>query len=210
MRKFNTMELKKTYAALNFFRTILPCLCYIIDKKLRIIVNKDMDRQLYQCKYKNAHSIAFLNYLLINDKPFRSIFYYRIKRHRVVWLLSHLFLKDLRDIEIGGEIKGGLCVFHGQGTVIYVHKAGENLRVWQNVTIGRNPNTSKNGIDCPTIGDNVNIYTNSVVIGNITIGNNVNIGAGSVILKSVPDNCTVVGNPAVIVKENGKRIHKAL
>lgn len=42
--------------------------------------------------------------------------------------------------------------------------------------------------------------------GGITIGNNVNIGAGCVIVKDVPDNCTVIGNPAVIVKKNGIKV----
>ena len=34
------------------------------------------------------------------------------------------------------------------------------------------------------------------VLGNITIGNNVNIGANAVVLKDVLDNKTVVGVPA--------------
>lgn len=66
------------------------------------------------------------------------------------------------------------------------------------------------GIDRPTIGNNVRIYSNSVVIGNITIGDNVNIGAGSIVLKSVPSNCTVVGNPAYIVKRNGQKVKEKL
>ena len=32
------------------------------------------------------------------------------------------------------------------------------------------------------------------------------IGTGSVVLKDVPANCTVVGNPARIVKMNGEKV----
>lgn len=32
------------------------------------------------------------------------------------------------------------------------------------------------------------------------------IGANTVVLKNVPDNSTVVGNPACIVKLNGKKL----
>ncbi|MBR6126567.1 serine acetyltransferase, partial [bacterium] len=39
------------------------------------------------------------------------------------------------------------------------------------------------------------------VLGNITIGDNVRIGAGAVVFEDVPSNCTVVGNPARIVKQ---------
>ena len=57
------------------------------------------------------------------------------------------------------------------------------------------------GVDTPSFGDNVSVYANAVVVGNITIGNNVSIGAGAVVTKPVPDNCTVVGNPMRIIKK---------
>ena len=43
-------------------------------------------------------------------------------------------------------------------------------------------------------------------MGNVTIGNNVIIGAGCVVTKDLPDNCTVVGNPARIVRLNGVKV----
>lgn len=52
------------------------------------------------------------------------------------------------------------------------------------------------------IGKNVLIGANALVLGKITIGDNVKIGAGAVVLHDVPDNCTVVGNPARIIKTN--------
>ena len=85
--------------------------------------------------------------------------------------------------------------------MIHVNQAGENLSVWQGVTIGRNPKTVKDGIDKPTIGNNVNVYTNSVVIGNISIGDNVSIGAGTVVYKDVPCNSTVISNCMKIIQK---------
>lgn len=58
----------------------------------------------------------------------------------------------------------------------------------------------------PMIMDNVSIFANSVVIGNITIGDNVKIGAGSVVTKTVPNDCVVVGNPAYIIRKNGEKV----
>jgi len=53
----------------------------------------------------------------------------------------------------------------------------------------------------PTLGNNVKLYTNCTVLGDITIGDNVIVGAGAVVVKSIPDNCVVVGNPARIIKQ---------
>lgn len=55
--------------------------------------------------------------------------------------------------------------------------------------------------DIPTIGNNVFVGANVVIIGNITIGDNVIIGAGAVVTKNVPSNCIVVGNPARVLKK---------
>ncbi|WP_136669273.1 acetyltransferase [Flavobacterium sp. H122] len=51
------------------------------------------------------------------------------------------------------------------------------------------------------VGSYTNIGTNATVLPKVTIGSNVIIGAGSVVTKDVPDNCLVVGVPAVIKKE---------
>mgnify|MGYP004507661109 CR=1 FL=1 len=77
---------------------------------------------------------------------------------------------------------------------------GHNCVIYQNVTIGK-----KNGLikQCaPKIGDNVKIYANAVVIGNISIGNNVIIGANSVVNFDIADNLIVAGNPAKIIGRN--------
>lgn len=51
-----------------------------------------------------------------------------------------------------------------------------------------------------TIGDNVWIGGNTVVLPNVTIGNNVVIGAGSVVTKDIPDDCIAVGNPCRVLR----------
>ncbi|WMC92519.1 sugar O-acetyltransferase [Kineothrix sp. MB12-C1] len=52
-----------------------------------------------------------------------------------------------------------------------------------------------------TIGDNVWIGGNSVILPGVTIGNNVIIGAGSVVSKNIPDNMIAVGNPCRVIRE---------
>ena len=56
-----------------------------------------------------------------------------------------------------------------------------------------------------TIGDNVSIGGQAGVSGHLKIGNNVRIGGGSGVVKDIPNNTTVMGYPAVPLKEFLKR-----
>ena len=51
-----------------------------------------------------------------------------------------------------------------------------------------------------TIGDNVWIGGNTVILPGVTIGSNVVIGAGSVVTKDIPDWCMAAGNPCRVRK----------
>ncbi|WP_407330367.1 sugar O-acetyltransferase [Enterovibrio sp. 27052020O] len=55
-----------------------------------------------------------------------------------------------------------------------------------------------------TIGNNVWIGANSVVLPGITIGDNSVIGAGSVVTKDIPPNVVAVGNPCKVLREIGE------
>ena len=50
-----------------------------------------------------------------------------------------------------------------------------------------------------TIGNNVFIGAESVVLPGVTIGNNVIVGANSTVTKDIPDNVVVAGTPAKII-----------
>ena len=50
-----------------------------------------------------------------------------------------------------------------------------------------------------TIGDNVFIGAESVVLPGVTIGSNVIIGANSTVTHDVPDNCVAAGSPARVL-----------
>lgn len=51
-----------------------------------------------------------------------------------------------------------------------------------------------------TIGDNVWIGMNAVILPGITIGSNVAIGANAVVNRDIPDNVIAAGNPCRVVK----------
>lgn len=51
-----------------------------------------------------------------------------------------------------------------------------------------------------TIGDNVWIGGNTVILPGVTIGDNVVIGAGSVVTKNLPDDAVAAGNPCRVLR----------
>lgn len=175
---------------------LLPAdLLYLLGGQKKVI-DADLKRLLAETPYKKVGVLAF-NYLLLINKPFRSIFYYRVRKSFVLKNISRIFIRPLNTIEINGRIKGGFRISHNYA-VIHPESAGENLFVGHGVTIGKN-DREKGQQRYPVIGDNVSIYANAVVFGSITVGNNVLIGAGAVVNKDIPDNCTVVGNPCRII-----------
>lgn len=53
-----------------------------------------------------------------------------------------------------------------------------------------------------TIGSFCQLGAGTIILPDIKIGNNVIIGAGTVVTKDLPDNCTAVGVPSKIIKQN--------
>lgn len=196
------MIIKKIVSYLCIWVNVFSIILYIKERNL---LKQDVERLLHTTPFSESDVLSF-NYLMLFNKPFRSVFRYRISsKNAILTPLTWFTPRSLKSIEIGGEINGGLAVFHNLGAVIALQKAGKNLSVGHGVTIGRSDRPDVEGRDCPIIGDNVRICTNSVVFGPITIGDNVVVGAGTVLCKSVPANCSVVGNPARIISKDGQK-----
>lgn len=52
-----------------------------------------------------------------------------------------------------------------------------------------------------TIGSDVFIGVNTIIMPGISIGSKVVIGAGSIVTKNIPNNSVVVGNPAKVISD---------
>lgn len=132
------------------------------------------------------------------QKVFRNLFYYRLGEYVSVfikWMLPPDPTLHIWCPSIGP----GAHFEHNYATYLNAERIGSNFYCLQLVTLGNDGKMQR-----PIIGDDVKIFTGATVFGGITIGNHVTIGAGAVVSKNVPDNCTVVGNPAYIVKKDGQ------
>lgn len=140
---------------------------------------------------------------------FKVMLHYRLahklylKKHYFLarWISQRAVRKTGIEIHPGATIGKGLFIDHGSGVIIgETAILGDNITLYQGVTLG---GTGKEtGKRHPTLEDNVMISAGAKIIGSFTIGENSKVGAGSVVLKEVPPNCTVVGVPGHIVKQN--------
>lgn len=96
------------------------------------------------------------------------------------------------------DIEENVEIAHWHGIVFNnICRVGAGSVVYQNVTLG-----GVNGRHGPNIGKNCIIGAGAVILGDIKIGDNSRVGANAVVLKDVPSNCTVVGIPGRIIKQN--------
>ena len=158
--------------------------------------------------------------VIINYPGVHAMFCYRI--NKFLWKKLHLkFLARLLsqiarfftgiEIHPGATIGKRLFIDHGMGVVIgETTIIGDDCVLYQGVTLGGVGTGEHKVKRHPTLLNNVMISAGAKVIGDVTIGNNSIVGAQTVVLANVPDNCTVVGVPACIVKENGVRVNKEL
>ena len=163
--------------------------------------------------YRNdpaARNIEFLLY-----PGFHAIF-----MHRFIHILYNLgvpffprlfseFNRFFTGVEIhpGATIGKGFFIDHGAGVVVgETAVIGDQCVLFHNVTLG---GTGKHkGKRHPTLGDNVVIGTGAILLGPMTVGNNVRIGANTFLyMADIPDDCTVVGTPGVIVRRDGQKVH---
>ena len=133
-------------------------------------------------------------------------FYYK---HNLKFLARYVSQRAVRktgiEIHPGATIGRRLVIDHGVGIVIgETTEIGDDVLIYQGVTLG---GTGKDvGKRHPTIGNNVMISAGAKVLGPFKIGDNSRVAAGAVVLNEVPPNSTVVGVPARIVKQDGKRV----
>ena len=124
------------------------------------------------------------------------------------WISQRSRKKTGIEIHPGATIGKGLFIDHGSGVIIgETTIIGDNVTLYQGVTLG---GTGKEqGKRHPTLEDNVMVSAGAKILGSFTIGENSKIGAGSVVLKEVPPNCTVVGVPGRIVKQDNVKLPRS-
>ena len=125
-------------------------------------------------------------------------------KYKLYWLARFIstFARWITGIEIhpGAVIGRRFFIDHGMGVVIgETAEIGDDCMMYHGVTLG---GTSWNKVKRhPTLKDGVIIGAGAKILGPITLGKNVRVGSNSVVVRTVDDNCTVVGIPGRVLKK---------
>jgi len=121
------------------------------------------------------------------------------KPFSLLYRFLYKMVQILTGIELPCEVPVGMNfrIDHFGDIIISGYASfGDDCIIRNGVTVGLKNIEEKTA---PKIGNRVNIGTGAKILGNITIGDNVDIGANAVVIASVPDNSIAVGIPARII-----------
>ncbi len=117
------------------------------------------------------------------------------------------------DIHPGAKIGKNFFIDHGTGVVIgETTVIGDNVKIYQGATLGalsfpkdERGRIIKGGKRHPTIEDNVTIYAEATILGNVVIGKGAIIGGNVWIKESVPAGVTVAAGKSDLVYTTHKK-----
>ena len=122
---------------------------------------------------------------IIIEPPFYCDYGYNIE-------IGEQFFSNMNFVILdGAKVTIGKNVFIAPNVAIYT--AGHPISVHQRIA----------GLEYAypvTIGDNVWIGGNVVILPGVTIGKNCVIGGGSIVTKDIPENTVAVGNPCKVLR----------
>ena len=154
---------------------------------------------LYQ--HRGRHSVIHLS-VRMDTPPYRK---FALGDYSVVESYSCIN-NAVGDVIIGDHSRVGL-----HNTVIGPVTIGSNVNLAQGITVTalnhnfaeKDLRIDEQGVSTApvTIGDDIWIGANAVILPGVTIGNHSVVAAGAVVTKDVPPHSLVAGVPAKIIKE---------
>jgi serine O-acetyltransferase len=172
-------------------------------------------REDIQCVFERDPAARSVFEILTTYPGFHAVLVHRLS-HRLWnggwrWLARWLstLTRWLTGIEIhpGATIGRRFFIDHGMGVVIgETAVIGDDCTLYHGVTLG---GTSwKKGKRHPTLGNDVVVGAGAKVLGPLTVGDDVRIGSNAVVVKDVPDGSTVVGVPGRVVSQRKSEVDR--
>lgn len=159
-------------------RTVCKDLCYEFNhlRPSQVKEQEEIIKKLFS-KTKNSFCIT---------APFYCDYGYNIEIGENFYTNHNCVILDAAKVTFGDNVFiAPNCGFHTAGHPLDIEQRNEGLEYAYPITVG----------------NNVWIGANVVVLPGVTIGDNTVIGAGSVVTKDIPSGVIAVGNPCKVIRE---------
>ena len=156
-------------------------------------------------RYNKKTGLKNLIFTAIRKRGFRHICYLRWYQSGYLHQLARILLRQSTyhlglDIHSNTQIGAGFVLHHPYNIAVNGKAVlGENVTLYHGCTIGAEFRGMRAGN--PTLGNNVWVGGNSVILPGVHIGDNSVIGAGSVVTKDIPACCVAAGNPCRVIRK---------
>ena len=175
--------------------------CAFMDRipAVRSLLDKDL-----QALFDGDPAAATKDVIIFSYPGFYAITVYRLAHELVklkVPMIPRIMSEEAHsktgiDINPGAEIGEYFFIDHGTGIVIgETTIIGSHVKIYQGVTLGAFSTSGGQNLRGvkrhPTIGDDVTIYSNASILGNVTIGSGTIVGGNVVISKDLPEGTRV-------------------
>lgn len=158
-----------------------------------VLINRFYNRYI---KVVLQHGTLAVIFYRFGNMAYKKVWPLRFILVPVFWLLNPFFVW-FSGISINPRqnIGNGFVIHNFSTITVDAESIGENLTINQDVYIGES--WERNGK--PVLGKNVFMGCGSKILGPVTIGDNVVIAANAVVLKDVPSSCMAASVPALVV-----------
>ena len=168
---------------------------------LRTILRADFDHFLRLCNRREGAGLwrIWLNPRTLPVALIRLVGRMEQRGLSVLATLLRLLILWWFRVEIPSKvvIGAGFVLPHPGGIVLGAASIGENVVVFQNVTLGARYFDGQFDLQTrPVIGDNVTIGVGAVVLGPVTIGKGATVAANSLVIRDVAAGATAMGVPS--------------
>ena len=165
MRGYGVRPEDKTF----FRQRVTP----LLELGTQAVIVYRFGRWVYEIKIPVIRQVMIGIYLVINT---------------ICLMLTGIHIHRKSPIGPGLVVHNCSCIF------VLATRIGHSCTVNQGVSVA-----SVRGTGWPTIGNNVYLGAGCKVMGGVTVGDNVVVSPNSVVIADVPSNCTVMGVPARII-----------
>ena len=163
----------------------------LLDKEVKQLPKEMINNDSFIIAIGNNNTRKRIANTVLKDRQFITIIHPKATIDTTVSIEKGTVIMASVIINASSQI-GKHCIINTSAVVEHDCIIGDFVHISPSATLCGNV----------SVGTGTHIGAGAIIIPSVHIGKNVIIGAGAVVINDIPDNVTVVGNPAQIIKNH--------